>query len=290
MAAVAGVGADGNTPAPTTPPVIPPRQRTMTKTPPAQKTGAVFPDQYEEQLTDKLSKVKDLFAAHKLPPEIEVHRSDLSHFRMRAEFTVWHEGTDLCYVMFEQPDGTEVGGDGPGGGSMSAGAEDAAAADNAAEAEAGSSPPQAEAAAAGEAAAAAPAQAGPLQSNGQPRGKSGKKKKQRQQQGPPRRKVTRVRIDEFPVASQLICSLMPLLRAELMSNEALRLKLFQANFHTTLSNQALITLQYHKQVTGMHVMWVWRAGEGRGAQEKGLGRDSCSRWQLQRGDGCLDQA
>lgn len=59
-----------------------------------------------------------------------------------------------------------------------------------------------------------------------------------------RRKFTRVRIDEFPVASELICALMPLLRHELISKPVLREKLFQANFHTTLSKEAIISLTY----------------------------------------------
>jgi len=58
----------------------------MTKTPPTTAgTGAVFPEQYEVQLADKIAKVKDLFAAHKLP-EIEVYRSSAANFRMRTEF------------------------------------------------------------------------------------------------------------------------------------------------------------------------------------------------------------
>lgn len=64
--------------------------QTMYKTPPSTGTGAVYPAQYEEQLASKIDKVKDLFAAHKLP-DIEVHRSSTEHFRMRTEFRMWHE-------------------------------------------------------------------------------------------------------------------------------------------------------------------------------------------------------
>jgi len=98
----------------------------------------------------------------------------------------------------------------------------------------------------------AAAEAGAAQSNGQAKGKASKKSKKRKagtaSKPGSRKKVTRVRIDEFPVASQLICSLMPLLRAELIGSEVLREKLFQVAFHTTLSKQAMITLAYHKQV------------------------------------------
>jgi hypothetical protein len=42
-----------------------------------------------------------------------------------------------------------------------------------------------------------------------------------------RRRFNRVRIDEFPVASQLICELMALLRKELIAHPVLRDKVFQ---------------------------------------------------------------
>ena len=86
------------------------------------------------------------------------------------------------------------------------------------------------------------------QSNGRARGKSRNKKRGRSP-GSSRKQAMRVRIDEFPVASQLICSLMPLLRQELLGSDTLREKLFQVNFHTTLSKQGMITLLYHKQVS-----------------------------------------
>lgn len=67
------------------------QQATMTNTSSSTtRTGAVFPEQYEEQLSAKVGQVRELFAAHKLP-EIEVFRSATANFRMRAEFTIWHE-------------------------------------------------------------------------------------------------------------------------------------------------------------------------------------------------------
>jgi tRNA (uracil-5-)-methyltransferase len=66
----------------------------------------VFPEQYEEQLAAKINQVKDLFAAHKLPAEIEVHRSSTEHFRMRTEFRMWHEvGLSL---ICQQLQGTQL--------------------------------------------------------------------------------------------------------------------------------------------------------------------------------------
>ena len=34
-------------------------------------------------------------------PKIEVFKSDNCHYRMRAEFRVWHEGDDLYHIMFD---------------------------------------------------------------------------------------------------------------------------------------------------------------------------------------------
>lgn len=47
--------------------------------------AAVYPEQYEELLQDKLCRLKELFQGFKLP-EVEVFRSKPSHFRMRTEF------------------------------------------------------------------------------------------------------------------------------------------------------------------------------------------------------------
>ncbi|WP_347332850.1 tRNA (uridine(54)-C5)-methyltransferase TrmA [Marinimicrobium locisalis] len=53
-------------------------------------------------------------------------------------------------------------------------------------------------------------------------------------------------IDEFPVASQRINELMPPLLEAINEDPVLRLKLFQTEFLTTLSGEALVTLLYHK--------------------------------------------
>lgn len=60
----------------------------------------VDPTQYEAQLARKQARVEQMFAEFELPP-IELHRSPTTHYRMRAEFRVWHDGDDLDYVMFE---------------------------------------------------------------------------------------------------------------------------------------------------------------------------------------------
>lgn len=55
-------------------------------------------------------------------------------------------------------------------------------------------------------------------------------------------------IDEFPVASRRINELMPPLLEAINADPVLRLKLFQVEFLTTLTGDALITLLYHKRL------------------------------------------
>lgn len=61
-----------------------------------------------------------------------------------------------------------------------------------------------------------------------------------------RKKVLEVK--DFPIASKLINQLMAQLLAELHGSDILRHRLFQAEFLTTLSGDALITLIYHKKL------------------------------------------
>lgn len=53
-------------------------------------------------------------------------------------------------------------------------------------------------------------------------------------------------IEDFPVGAELINQLMPRLLDAVNNNDVLRKKLFSAEFLTTLSGDALITLLYHK--------------------------------------------
>ncbi len=55
-----------------------------------------------------------------------------------------------------------------------------------------------------------------------------------------------VRLEEYPVASQAINALMPRLLDAIRDTPLLRCKLFQVEFLTTLSGEALITLIYHR--------------------------------------------
>ena len=54
------------------------------------------------------------------------------------------------------------------------------------------------------------------------------------------------RVDDFPVASELINKAMKALLAEIKHVKALRFKLFQVDFLSTLSGELLISLLYHK--------------------------------------------
>src|SRR5690606_24331731 len=88
-------------------------------------------------------------------------------------------------------------------------------------------------------------------------------------------------IDDFPIGSERINELMPRLLAAVNANEILRKRLFQVEFLTTLSGEALITLVYHKALDST---WMESAkslaanldteiiGRSRGQKEV-LGRD-----------------
>lgn len=116
---------------------------------------------YEQQLDEKLTSLQNQFAFFRLP-HIEVFRSEISHYRMRAEFRIWHKGERSDYVMFD------------------------------------------------------PATKQPYTITG------------------------------FPVGSQLMNELMAPLMEAINASEILRHKLFQIDFLTSLSNEALVTLIYHK--------------------------------------------
>ena len=69
---------------------------------------------------------------------------------------------------------------------------------------------------------------------------------------------TPILIEQFPVASERINALMPLLKAAWQADEALGHKLFQVEFLTTLAGDALITLCYHRP---LGAEWEASAGE-----------------------------
>jgi tRNA (uracil-5-)-methyltransferase len=66
----------------------------------AKLTCQVFPEAYSAQLADKVERVKGLL---NLPESVAltVAESATSHYRMRAEFRVWHKGDEWFYAMFD---------------------------------------------------------------------------------------------------------------------------------------------------------------------------------------------
>lgn len=116
-------------------------------------------EQYEAQLAEKVVRLQSMMAPFSdLVPE--VFRSPVSHYRMRAEFRIWHDGDDLYHIIFDQ------------------------------------------------------------------------------------QTKSRIRVDSFPAASELINQLMTAMIAGVRNNPVLRHKLFQIDYLTTLSNQAVVSLLY----------------------------------------------
>lgn len=56
---------------------------------------------YLLQLDAKIARIRAQFAEFN-PPELEVFQSPEQHFRMRAEFRIWHTDDDMFYAMFER--------------------------------------------------------------------------------------------------------------------------------------------------------------------------------------------
>ena len=124
----------------------------------------IHPEHYAAQLQAKQASLSELMADLELP-SMEIFESAPSHYRMRAEFRIWHEGDDLYYAMFDSAD--------------------------------------------------------------------------------PR---TPIRVDQFLAASTLINELMPKLLAAIKDIPVLRHKLFQVDFLTTTTGEALISMLYHKPI------------------------------------------
>jgi tRNA (uracil-5-)-methyltransferase len=62
--------------------------------------GQVFPEQYSQQLEDKVAAMQQLLADFNAPAA-EVFRSEPAHYRLRAEFRIWHNGDDIYHAMFD---------------------------------------------------------------------------------------------------------------------------------------------------------------------------------------------
>lgn len=66
----------------------------------------------------------------------------------------------------------------------------------------------------------------------------------------------RYRVDQFPIASQLINRMMSVLLAEIKGNELLTRKLFQIDYLSTLSGQIAVSMLYHKT---LNEEWITQA-------------------------------
>lgn len=122
---------------------------------------------YDKQLAAKVERVKTQFRDY-YSDEIAVFESKKKHYRMRAEFRIWHdyEKDEVYYVMFQ------VGGHG----------------------------------------------------------------------------AEKFRVDDFHVGSDLMNALMQAVIEGVRKSKVLAKKIFQANFHTTLSGQAMVSLLYHRKL------------------------------------------
>ncbi|MGR3806214.1 tRNA (uridine(54)-C5)-methyltransferase TrmA [Pasteurella testudinis] len=56
--------------------------------------------QYSQLLSDKQQKLSALLAPFGTPP-IEVFASEPQHYRMRAEFRIWHDHNEIYHIMFD---------------------------------------------------------------------------------------------------------------------------------------------------------------------------------------------
>lgn len=121
---------------------------------------------YTKQLDEKVQQTCQLMRAFS-PPKPTIFASQDTHYRMRAEFRIWHENDDLFHIMFD-----------------------------------------------------------------------------------PKTK-RRIRIDAFPIASELINQLMPRLIEKLKKSDILRFKLFQIDYLSTLSGKLIVSLIYHKKLDEM---------------------------------------
>ncbi|MDF7667489.1 tRNA (uridine(54)-C5)-methyltransferase TrmA [Orbaceae bacterium ESL0727] len=131
------------------------------------RCGLTASELTESELT-KPNLSEHQLSTHPLPeqlfPELKVYPSPISHYRMRAEFRVWHNGDDLYHVMYDKQN------------------------------------------------------------------------------------KRRVRVDHFPIASQLINQAMQAVIPLIQYNPLLRDLLFQIDYLSTLSGQILVTLLYHKKL------------------------------------------
>ena len=69
----------------------------------------------------------------------------------------------------------------------------------------------------------------------------------------------RIDIEQYPIANSLINSMMPVVMKHVGMSTVMKYKLFQVNFHTTLSGQAVVTMIYHKKLREKEAEWKAKA-------------------------------
>ena len=134
------------------------------------------PDLYEQQLQEKHIKLANMLSpflsssagTEDTSQRIHVHPSPKSHFRMRAEFRIWHEAEELYFAMF------------------------------------------------------------PKRDSGKP--------------------MVPFKVEDFPIGSQLMNQLMQKILPLIKDSPILKEKLFQMDFLTTTTQEAVISLLYHKKL------------------------------------------
>jgi len=61
-----------------------------------------FPiEEYQQQLDEKVANIQQRFSPFKIP-SLDIFESEPQHFRLRAEFKIWHEGERCFHAMFER--------------------------------------------------------------------------------------------------------------------------------------------------------------------------------------------
>jgi tRNA (uracil-5-)-methyltransferase len=116
---------------------------------------------YQLQLDEKTNRVRSLLSSF-YDSDIDIYASQPRHFRMRAEFRIWHDGLDTYHIMFDKVNKEQY------------------------------------------------------------------------------------RVDQLEAASEIINIGMDLMNKAFKGNEILRRKLFQVDYLSTLTEELLITLVYHK--------------------------------------------
>lgn len=70
---------------------------------------------------------------------------------------------------------------------------------------------------------------------------------------------TRIDVEKYPIANKLINHMMPVVMKHVGTSSVLKYKLFQVNFHTTMSGQAVVTMIYHKKLQDSEDDWKAKA-------------------------------